>query len=156
MTLLLEPFLNALQALGEAVLLTRKTPQRVAARLSLAPAARLRRNLTLRVGQLPRLELQIADRAPPTFGRARLQLSFEIAQLLESARASGARLPRVLALQVSGGAAHLLGDIAHLLRPLRPRRTLRTILPLAPARAFPLLPGRRWPDWPACPCCPAD
>ena len=101
-------------ALGEALLFARQPAKRILAALALAgSAARLGRNLPLGVGELPRLELQIAKRAPAAVRRACLQLAFELAQFVERALRARARLVGILSPEIAGGAAHLLGDVAH-------------------------------------------
>src|SRR5205814_8756107 len=113
--LLLQAVLHAPHAIGEPFLFARETALRVLPTgRAVARTRRLRCDLPLRIGQLPRFELQVAERAPPAVRRSSLQLPLEIAQPLERTRGTSARLPGILPSQIAGRVAHLLRDISHL------------------------------------------
>jgi hypothetical protein len=85
-----------------------------------------RGDLPLRVRELSRLELRLAER--PTFfiGTAGLHLPLELTKLIGGLRPIRGRLLRVLTPQVVRRAAHRRRSIPHLLA-LRTLRTLRTL-----------------------------
>src|SRR5207247_181528 len=95
-------------------------PPRVrrAAALGIEPLG-LARNPPLRLSQLLSLELQLADGAFARVGRRRLQIAFDLAELLRSVFRARRRRFGVLAAQVRGGPAHLLRRVLQL-------RTVRT------------------------------
>src|SRR5262249_12064975 len=109
--LLFERILQPARALGEAILFAGEAAEAIVA--GRAPA-QLRRDLPLGVGQLPRLELRIAESPPLFVGLARLHLPFELAQPLERLDAAGRGLPLIAPAQIVGRAAHGVGDLFHL------------------------------------------
>jgi hypothetical protein len=129
--LLLQAVLHAGGAIGESFLVAGQAAQGVAiGRISRASRAtgasstggivgqfvQLARNLTLRVGKLPRLELRVTKGATPlisSLGALRLQLALELVQLIGRLRALLARLTRVLLPQSIRGALHGFGHGPH-------------------------------------------
>ena len=98
---------------------------------------------------MPCLELEVAESPATAFGGAALELTFEFAQLIERTRSARTGLTRILPPEIVRGAAHLLGDAAHLLRrvALSPLRAGARILAGAGAALtalprLPLLAGR--------------
>ena len=80
--LLLERVLQALHAIGKAILLAGQAPHRVLGRIAGAALRELAGNLSLRVGQLAAFELHVSQGAAPvvTAGSSRgLHLLLEIA-----------------------------------------------------------------------------
>ena len=72
----------------------------------------------MRVGELTRLELHLAQGPAPLVGAHRLELMLELAQLVERTAAARARLFRILPAQLARGVPHLLRDVAHALAVL--------------------------------------
>jgi hypothetical protein len=111
--LLLQAFLNLLQPFGKAILVAGQPTQGIPGGITLTRTARLRSDLPLCIGELAGFELKIAERPPLAVRRVRLQLAFELAQLLECVGRTLGRLAAVLPPHLGCRAAHLLGDVAH-------------------------------------------
>ena len=113
---LLQPILQTPNAVGQTVLLACEAPRLVVAGFALAGFRELGRNLPLGIGQLPRFQLHLAERAFLVVhgaGRGLLHLTFELLQLLERFAPAHARLRGILAPQIARRIAHLIGDVAH-------------------------------------------
>ena len=105
---LLQRVLQLPRALRQALLFAGERAHGILAGVALRRLAELGRDLPLRVGELPRLELHLAERAAPLVGPRRLELLLQLAQFLERAVAARARLARILAPQFARRVAHLL------------------------------------------------
>src|SRR5207249_11902633 len=112
--------------------------QRILRRVALPGLRQLRRDLPLRVRELPRFELHLTERAPPLVRGRRLHLPFERAQTFERALRARGRLPGILPSQIARRVAHLFGDVAHPLAGVAAGATLIRLTLLLAAR-LPLL-----------------
>ena len=99
--LFLKPALQPARALGEALLIAGQPAPRVGAFVAAGRLALFGRDGALLVGELPRLELHVAHRAPALVGLRALHLLLELLQLLQRAAAARARLSRILPPQVA-------------------------------------------------------
>src|SRR5688572_18886574 len=112
-TLLAQRFFQLARPRSQPLLVAGETPDGVLARVALRRPPELRRHLLLRVSELPRLELQVADRAAALVGPGRFEIALRFAQPLERAIPGRGRLRRVLPAQIARRAAHFLGRVAH-------------------------------------------
>jgi hypothetical protein len=119
--LLLQAFLDAIQAVSETILIARQSAKRVFGRVirALTGALRFASDLTLRVRKLTRFELQIAERPASSIRRGRLELVFEITKFFQSLCGIGTRLVSLLATELIRRIAHRLRDVAHFFSALR-------------------------------------
>ena len=139
--MLLQTVLQTARALGQPLLIAGQASGAVLCAVALTRFLELGGNLTLGVGKLPRLELQLAKRAALFVGAAGLHLPLQIAERVERPPGSVAGLGRILPAQAAGGAAHLFQRIAHPLAAaarcaLLPALGLLTRLTLLPRLAL--------------------
>jgi hypothetical protein len=111
-SLAIETLLQAACALGQALLLAGETAHTIA--VVLAEPACIGLELPLGIGELTRFHLQIAACAARLVWCRRPQLPFDFPQAIERALTSRTRLRRILATQIAGRTAHLVGRCPHL------------------------------------------
>ena len=107
-----ELLLQSFGASGEPLLVCGRLPPGVAAACRLAGPLQLFGDATFGIGELPGLELQVAQLPPPIVGSRSAESLLGPAQPLERPIGVLAGAGRILLLQVAGGAAHLVGGVA--------------------------------------------
>ena len=112
---LLHRFAEPLRAVGETILFAGEPPARILTGAAGRRARCLIAQPALRLRDLAGLELQIAHRATPFLRPRALHPLFDAAKPFTGFRSARAGLLRILAAQIAGGVAHLLGDLAQLL-----------------------------------------